>query len=188
MAIGTLGTTSTTALPAITFNPVRGVGQGAGSSLLNAADLAGISQTITGDARFAATNPTGTLVTGSTHSNTTLDTLALIAGGPLASIQIGARVIGVGIPPGTFVVAKPTATSVTLSQSATTTAAAVRIGIVPPAPVGGTLTAEGLLHIPGGRGIVQVKPGDVVAVDNTGWPILLSAATIAYTGSLWAKA
>ena len=38
--------------------------------------------------------------------------------------------------------------------------------------------AGGFLTIPN-RGILQVRPGDWVALDSRGWPILLSADTIA---------
>ena len=51
-------------------------------------------------------------------------------------------------------------------------------------PIPGAFNYMGILTIPGGpngglRGWVQVLPGDVVAVDNTGWPILVSAKAIA---------
>lgn len=39
--------------------------------------------------------------------------------------------------------------------------------------VPGAFSSAGLLVIPN-RGIVQVLPGDYVAIDSTGWPILLS--------------
>lgn len=42
----------------------------------------------------------------------------------------------------------------------------------------------GLLTIPN-RGIIQVLPGDYVAIDNNGWPILVSGDTIAYGSTLW---
>lgn len=42
----------------------------------------------------------------------------------------------------------------------------------------------GLLYVPN-RGILQVLAGDVVAIDNNGWPILVSADSIAYGSSLW---
>lgn len=49
----------------------------------------------------------------------------------------------------------------------------------------GAFSNTGLLIIPN-RGILQAKPGDVVAVDSvTGWPILISSAAIAAGGSLW---
>ena len=43
--------------------------------------------------------------------------------------------------------------------------------------------SNGFLHIPG-RGDLKVLPGDVVAVDNLGWPILVSATSIA-NGTDW---
>jgi hypothetical protein len=47
---------------------------------------------------------------------------------------------------------------------------------------GGQFDAGGILTIPN-RGILQVRAGDWVAVDSRGWPILLSADTIA--NGLW---
>lgn len=41
-------------------------------------------------------------------------------------------------------------------------------------------SSDGLLRIPGGRGVLQVLPGDYVGVDaTTGWPVLISAYAIA---------
>lgn len=48
----------------------------------------------------------------------------------------------------------------------------------------GAFSQQGLLYIPN-RGVLQVKNGDVVAIDNNGWPILVSSDTIAYGSSLW---
>lgn len=42
----------------------------------------------------------------------------------------------------------------------------------------GSFEGNGLLHIPR-RGVLKVLPGDWVGVDSRGWPILLSADTIA---------
>lgn len=42
----------------------------------------------------------------------------------------------------------------------------------------GAFNSAGLLYIPN-RGVLQVLPGDYVAVDANGWPILLSANAIA---------
>lgn len=50
-----------------------------------------------------------------------------------------------------------------------------------PGAMGGWLT-NGKLFIPG-RGSLKVYPGDWVGVDSRGWPILLSADTIA--NGLW---
>lgn len=48
-------------------------------------------------------------------------------------------------------------------------------------PMGGWVNA-GQLYIPN-RGFLKVFPGDWIGVDNRGWPILLSADTIA--NGLW---
>lgn len=52
--------------------------------------------------------------------------------------------------------------------------------------VDGAFTQGGFLHIPK-RGNLQVFPGDVVAVDDTGWPILISKNSIA-NGTDWTLA
>lgn len=49
---------------------------------------------------------------------------------------------------------------------------------------GGFEFNSGLLSIPN-RGVVKVLPGDYVAVDPTGWPILVSAAAIASGSTGW---
>lgn len=45
----------------------------------------------------------------------------------------------------------------------------------------GALTESGLLFLPGGRspGGIQLLPGDYVGVDTQGWPIVVSAYSIA---------
>lgn len=48
----------------------------------------------------------------------------------------------------------------------------------------GAFSQNGLLYVPN-RGVLQVMAGDVVAVDNNGWPILISQDSIAYGSSLW---
>lgn len=42
----------------------------------------------------------------------------------------------------------------------------------------GAFAQTGLLFVPN-RGLLKALPGDYVAVDNTGWPILVSANAIA---------
>lgn len=53
-----------------------------------------------------------------------------------------------------------------------------------PGAMGGWST-QGQLYIPN-RGYLKVLPGDWIGVDNRGWPILLSADTIA--NGLWTHA
>lgn len=48
----------------------------------------------------------------------------------------------------------------------------------------GSFTYAGRLWIPN-RGSLIMNAGDVVAVDATGWPILISAAAIASGSSSW---
>lgn len=42
----------------------------------------------------------------------------------------------------------------------------------------GAFSLTGLLYIPN-RGVLQALPGDIIAVDANGWPILISANAIA---------
>jgi len=185
VALHTLGTNANTSLTALA---------GWAANLL-AADVAAIDQAIVDDSNFQTLlmglsyGQQAVIATSATHSNTTLDTL--VATGPavipLSQILVSDLVLGVGIPAGTFVVAKPTGTSVTLSQAATTsstpTVAFVRQGYDQQSA--GLGPQAGPLYIPGGRGVLIPHPGDVIAIDNTGWPILVSAASIAYSASLW---
>ena len=48
----------------------------------------------------------------------------------------------------------------------------------------GGLTQRGLLYVPN-RGILKLYPGDWVGVDSFGWPILVSADSIAYGSTSW---
>jgi hypothetical protein len=45
-------------------------------------------------------------------------------------------------------------------------------------------SSNGLLFVPN-RGVLQMRPGDVVFVDNTGWPILVSKASINNGSTVW---
>jgi hypothetical protein len=45
-------------------------------------------------------------------------------------------------------------------------------------------TRIGQLFVPN-RGVLQIRPGDVIAYDSAGWPILISADSIAYGSSSW---
>jgi hypothetical protein len=48
----------------------------------------------------------------------------------------------------------------------------------------GAFARTGLLYIPN-RGVLQVLPGDYVATDSSGWPILISRQAIAAGGTSW---
>lgn len=181
MALGTLGTSATTSLQALN----------AWATSLSDADIAAIAQSIVSDSKFAkilgafSVGATGVLATGSTHSNKTLDSITGGIGAAIGSIQVGDLVLAADIPAGTFVVAVAGGgTGVTLSQAATGSNAGERVAIVRTGPPG--LNRNNQLVVPG-RGILRVLNGDVVAIDNTGWPILVSGAAIGYGGSQWNK-
>jgi hypothetical protein len=42
---------------------------------------------------------------------------------------------------------------------------------------------QGLLHLPQGRGSVKVYPGDYVAYDPNGWPIVIAGWSISGSGA-----
>lgn len=186
MALGTLGTAGTTSLVCLqAWTPV-----------MSETDIAAIDAVMLPDsARAAVTDylpgPKAIFGTGNSHSNTTLDTLAAGSGSPaLTQIAVGDIVIGAGIPPGTFVASITSGTAVVLSAAATTTVTGLNLAIAHPSQGSGLgISKYGILTLPGGRGTVRLYPGDIVAVDLvTGWPIVVSAAAIAATGSLWSKA
>lgn len=51
----------------------------------------------------------------------------------------------------------------------------------------GAFSASGRLHFPGRQGFLLLQPGDYIAYDNFGWPIVVSAQSIA-GGSSWSHA
>lgn len=58
--------------------------------------------------------------------------------------------------------------------------AGFRTSIVP-----GSFSPSGRLFLPGGRGVIQLKPGDYIGVDHNGWPIVVTAESIADGSSSW---
>ena len=50
----------------------------------------------------------------------------------------------------------------------------------------GNFSPSGTLHLPGGRGIIRLKPGDYIGVDHNGWPIVVSSQSLADGSSSWA--
>jgi hypothetical protein len=180
MAIRTLGTTSTTVLRCSTN----------WSAVIPVADIAAIGDSITDDRQISALSggagPTAVIGTASTHSNNTLDTIVRVSGAAIGQIMVGDLVLGPGIPLGTFVTAKASQVSISLSSSATTAAGGVNVIFVRGGPGTDTYLDAGsqILFVPG-RGTLKVLPGDIVAVDSSGWPILVSGAAVAAAGSNW---
>jgi hypothetical protein len=165
MATVTLGTNATTTLTALAFSYSNA-----------AADTATIDQSILDDQLLLNAGVTFTATTNSTA------TLGTFSAGALAKIQKGYYIIGSGIPVGTVVASKG-ATTLVLSAAATASASAVKM-IAIPTTYPGAFARMGLLYVPN-RGVLKVLPGDYVGVDASGWPILVSAEAIAYTGTSW---
>ena len=46
----------------------------------------------------------------------------------------------------------------------------------------GSFDQTGRLHFPGRRGFVNLKPGDYIAYDAVGWPVIVSGFSIANSG------
>lgn len=51
--------------------------------------------------------------------------------------------------------------------------------------VPGAFVKSGQLFLPNGRGVINMQPGDVIGVDHNGWPIVVSAESIADGSSSW---
>ncbi len=182
MALKTLGTTTPTRLPCLP----------AWAASLLVADVAAVGQAITDDSRIASilyggggAGPTAALVTGTTNGTTAISALASVSGAAVASILVGDLALGDGVTPGTFVTVAPGAgTALTLSQATASNGAGIKLIFVRPGANPDISLDGAQLFIPQ-RGVLKVLPGDVVAVDNTGWPILVSGASIGYSGTDW---
>lgn len=190
MALHTLGTAAATSL----------VSLDAWSAVLSDSDVGSVNMMISSDREFAAAatapgqaftagGPTAIFGTGTTHSNTTLDTLVAGSGSaPLTQLKAGMKVLGPAFPAGTFIASVTSGTAVVLSAAATTGAGSQVVAFLPinfDNATGGSIDRYANLVVPS-RGTLKVFPGDYVAYDPiTGWPILVSGAAVAQSGSLW---
>ena len=147
----------------------------------------------------------GIVTTGDTHTNTTLDTLADTSGVRVgmgvtgAGIPAGTTVSTINSATSVTLSAAATATATGVQVAFTTTttgapfhaapallpadmatiAQAIKDDLNPAHPTWpGAFSFDGILFVPN-RGNLVVRPGDVVVTDSRGWPILLSADTIA---------
>lgn len=181
MALHTFGSTSASALRAIQF-----------SEAVSDADIASISQTVTNDIMFgsvlsgAGVGAQGILATGTTSASINITTLAHTAGGPLAAIQVGQLVLGVGIVPGTYVASIVSGTAVTLSQATTSNTTLVPLCFVPTNYESTPNVNRSQQLIVPMRGVLKILPNDVIAVDpNTGAVILVPGNAVSASGSIW---
>ena len=49
----------------------------------------------------------------------------------------------------------------------------------------GAFSPSGRLFLPGGRGVIMLRPGDYIGVDHNGWPIVVSKESIADGSTSW---
>jgi hypothetical protein len=157
-------------------------------------DVGNLSAAVVSDFEFGVVNgwPSGVravLATATTAGSTSLTVVtARVGSPPITQIHVGDIVLGsnADIVPGTYVAAI-SGTTVTLSQAASSSGASKAVAFVRLgydfAGVEG-ISANGQLFVPN-RGFLKVLPGDVVAVDSSGFPYLISGNSIAYAGSDW---
>ena len=132
-----------------------------------------------------AGGPKGILATGSTHTEHGARYSLRSCRRPLAAIKVGMLVLGVGIPAGHIHRQRHIGNRCRAKPSSDGDRGQRKLIFVPlGAATENDANFNGQLVIPK-RGILKVLPGDVIAVDNTGWPILVSAAAIGYAGALW---
>jgi len=164
--------------------------------VITPADLAAAFQSAVADSDFQtllqglSSGAQAVIATATGASTATLTAVTKRAGAqypvPISQIRVNDIALGVGVPLGTFVGAVTGGGStVTLTKPATVTGAMNVAFIRPNADemLAGP-TQFGQLFIPN-RGMLKILPGDVVAVDNTGFPFLISAASISYAASQW---
>lgn len=179
----TLYSTQIGTLPAVAF-----------SASLAVADLAAIEQSIADDQAIVSNSlgPNASAIQGgvifhavSTTSLTTLTSTSIASPSTatIAAITAGQYVYGYGIAPGTRILATGSGNTLHLS-SAPTTGVSGGYFIAVGNRLAGCFSSNGFLNIPN-RGVVKVFPGDVVAVDQSGWPILVSKEALAFAGSPW---
>lgn len=183
MALRTVGTLSNIQLACLT----------GWSQVIPAFDLDAIGAAISSDIPFGALimgqlRPSCVLATGSTSATNVLTGVtARVSSPPVSTIRVGDLVLAnaADITPGTTVTDIGSGGQmIQLSQIARSNLAVANLAFVrrTDSPTG--IGKEAQLWVPG-RGMLKVLPGDIVAVDSTGWPILLSANTVAYPGSDW---
>ena len=139
----------------------------------------------------------GIVINGLTNSSANINgitsaTVTGLTGTTIASLRPGMPIQGPNVTPGSTVVSVVTGavTSViTLSQNllASTANTTKNTYLAVPNVDENWLQKNGVLMFPGGRGQITLKPGDRVGVDSSGWPIVISAASLAFTGTNWSR-
>lgn len=164
------------------------------TAALSAADMATMEQLVVDDQAFRSQTQNATPIQSGVVFTADTVTTALTGltscqfssptGVQIGSIQPGHWLYGPNIPVGAQVISASGST-VHFSGSDTPLANQTQATFFTLAkPMKGTINREGQLVIPN-RGVLKVLPGDVIAVDPSGWPFLLSQNAIDYSGTCW---
>jgi hypothetical protein len=186
MALHTFGSNAANSLVALKYFP--------GAATLDT-DLGNFEATIASDVWTAqkgtsaapqvpdSPGPTGVIATGTTAVSATVTAVAFVAGASLATIQPGQTILGANVPAGAYVISF-SGTTLVMSAAATAAAVGQYLLIIPYSDPTAFVKRDGRLFVPN-RGVLKIRNGDVIARDNTGWPILVSGAAVNYQGSQW---
>lgn len=168
------------------------------SASLAAADVATMDQKIADDQELSSMSlvgPTGTALQNAIVFTADTVTTALSGltsvqvssptGATISNIRPGNWIYGPNIPAGAQVLSVGTTSIHLTSPSDTPTAnAAQSTYFVVGRRLPGSFSQNGELFVPN-RGVLKMFPGDTIAVDASGFPFLLSKASITYAGSSW---
>lgn len=178
-----LTTSYLTGITAVEFSPSLPASDVATMEQLVVNDLAARQQSESATPLQAAVVFTADTAT-TVGSGLTSVQLSSPAGATIASIQPGQFLYGPNIPVGATVLS---VSGSTIHFSGTDTPLATQSQatfFVLGQKMEGSFNRQGQLVVPN-RGVLKMLPGDVVAVDPSGWPILLSAQALAYAGTCW---
>jgi len=180
----TLSTTSIGSLVAVQISAGLAIADTAAINQRIVDDQAIVSSTSFGPS--AAAIQGGIIFAGTTTtsiSGITSPSVASPTGATVSMIGIGQQVVGFGLAAGSTVTSIGPNNTVQLSAAPVTGVSSGYFTAVANAQRSDFANPT-YVTIPN-RGVLKVLPGDVVAVDQSGWPILVSKQAIASPGSPW---
>lgn len=164
------------------------------SASLSAADTASINQGIIDDQAIVSSTSFGasasaiqggiifTGVTTTTLSTITSVSIVSPSGATIAALAAGQQLTGFGLTPGTTVLSVGTTTIQMSTAPLTGQSSGAFIAVQN--SMKSCFGNPTYITIPN-RGVLKLLPGDVVAKDQSGWPIVVSKEAIAWQGSPW---
>ena len=183
---------STSQVTGLTTTQVAGMTCVQISSSLSAADLATINQAMIDDNKIinlnlgpaATTLQQGIVFTATgTKATATLTSATLVSPSTasLSAIQPGMYVAGVGLRGARVLSVSGTTITLDRNSISTPSTAQNQVYVATQGPMNAKFES-GLLTFPNGRGVLQVLPGDYIAVDILGFPYLIPSTSINFNG------